>query len=93
MAQIHLSIVTPQGCPFDGSADRVLVRTTGGDVSILPRHIDYAAAMGNGRARITVDGKPRDAHISGGIIYVSKDVVSILTNDFSWKDASEQDAE
>ncbi len=55
MAQIHLSIVTPQGCPFDGSADRVLVRTTGGDVSILPRHIDYAAALGNVRARITVD--------------------------------------
>ena len=86
MAQIHLSIVTPQGEPFDGPADRVLVRTTGGDVCILPKHIDYAASLGTGTARVTVNGTPREARISGGMIYVSQDEVRILTNDFSWKE-------
>lgn len=86
MAQIHLSIVTPQGKFFDGPADRVMVRTTGGDVCILPKHIDYAASLGTGTARVTVDGNPKEARIDGGMIYVSRDEVCILTNDFSWKE-------
>lgn len=86
MAQIHLSIVTPEGSFFDGDADRVLVRTTCGDVAILPKHIDYAAALGNGLARITVNDSPREAEISGGMIHVSQDNVRILTNHFQWKE-------
>lgn len=84
MAQIHLTIVTPEGSCFDGEADRVLVRTTSGDVSILPRHIDYAASLGTGTARVTVNGTPREAQISGGVICVAQDNVRILTNSFQW---------
>ena len=86
MAQIHLTIVTPEGSCFDGDADRVLVRTTGGDVSILPRHIDYAASLGTGTARVTVNGTPKEAMISGGMICVAQDNVRILTNAFQWKE-------
>ena len=85
MAQIHLTLVTPEGSCFDGDADRVLVRTTGGDVSILPKHIDYTAALGTGTARVTVNGAPREAQISGGVICVAQDNVRILTNSFQWK--------
>lgn len=86
MAQIHLTIVTPEGSAFDGDADRVLVRTTSGDVCILPRHIDYAASLGTGKARVTVNGEPREAEISGGVICVAQDTVRILTNSFMWKE-------
>ena len=48
MAMIHLTIVTPEGKFFDDDAQRVMVRTTGGDVCILPQHIDYSAALGKG---------------------------------------------
>ena len=34
-----LKIVTPDGLIFDGQADKLIVRTTTGDVAILARHI------------------------------------------------------
>ncbi len=88
MSLIHLTIVTPQGEPFDGDIQRVLVRTTGGEVSILPRHIDYAAALGKGEARVTqADGTIRRAEVEGGILHVAGDEVQVITHHFQWKDA------
>jgi len=87
MAMIHLTVVTPEGKPFDDDVQRVVVRTTSGDVCILPRHIDYAAALGDGEARITASDKEvRKAHIKGGILHVEKDNVQIITNIFEWKE-------
>ena len=36
MSSFHLQIVTPDGSFFDGEANSVVVRTTGGYVSIYP---------------------------------------------------------
>ncbi len=88
MSLIRLTIVTPQGKPFDDDIQRVLVRTTGGEVSILPRHIDYAAALGKGEARVTqADGSVRCAEVDGGILHVASDEVQVITHHFRWKDA------
>ena len=84
MAMIHLTVVTPKGLMLDEDVQRVVVRTTGGDVCILPHHIDYAAALGQGRAKIVADGKPREADIDGGMLIVSQDKVEILTSNFLW---------
>jgi F0F1-type ATP synthase epsilon subunit len=53
MATFHLQIVTPDRMVYDGQAERVIVRTLRGDVCILARHIDYAAPLGIGEARVT----------------------------------------
>ena len=45
MASFHLQIATADGLVFDGEADRLVVRTTEGDVGILRGHIDYLAAL------------------------------------------------
>ena len=89
MALIHLTIVTPEGKFFDADAQRVMVRTTGGDVAILPHHIDYAAALTElGQARVTeVDGKVRQGEVQGGLLHVSNDNVQVITNHFRWMDA------
>lgn len=85
MALIHLTIVTPEGRFFDADAQRVMVRTTGGDVAILPQHIDYSAAIGSGEARVTeADGSVRRAHVEGGILHVASDQVQLITNRFNW---------
>lgn len=85
MAMIHLTIVTPEGKSFDGEVQRVVARTTSGDVCILPRHIDYAAALGDGEARITTSDKEvRKARINGGVLHVENDDVQIVTNHFEW---------
>ena len=88
MAMIHLTVVTPEGMPYDADAQRIVARTSTGDVCILPRHIDYAAALGTGEARITTpDGEVRRAEISGGMLHVAADVVRVITNTFRWKEA------
>ena len=86
MDKLQLTIVMPTEKVFEGEAERVMVRTTEGEVAILPRHIDYAAALGSGEARITAGGETRRAQINGGMMHVSQNRVRILTADFSWKD-------
>ena len=88
MPLIHLKIVTPEGKFFDEDAQRVMVRTTGGDVAILPRHIAYSAALAErGEARVThADGTVRRGEVEGGLLHVSSDDVQVITNRFRWKD-------
>ena len=87
MALIHLTIVTPEGLFYDDDAQRVVVRTTGGDVAILPHHIDYSAALGKGEARLTQpDGSVCRAEVDGGLIHVSADQVQVITDHFQWKE-------
>lgn len=88
MALIHLTIVTPQGKYFDEDAQKVIVRTTGGDVCILPNHIDYAASLGEGEARVTDEkGDTRMARVHGGLIHVASNDVQVICNQFEWIDA------
>ena len=87
MSLIHLTIVTPEGKHYDGDAQRVMARTTGGDVAILPHHIDYSAALATGEARVTEpDGTVRRAEVEGGILHVASDDVQVITNRFRWKE-------
>ena len=92
MAAYHLQIVTPDRLVYDGQAERLIVRTVGGDVCILARHIDYAAPLGIGVARMTDDkGNTRVAACCGGMLSVSKGVARLIATTFEWAD--EIDAE
>ena len=85
MALIHLTVVTPEQKFFEADAQKIIVRTTGGDVCILPNHIDYSAAIGAGEARITEEnGNVRKAHIEGGLLHVASNNVQVLSNHFEW---------
>ena len=85
MATFHLQIVTPDRKVFDGEAEKIIVRTVGGDVCILARHIDYAAPLGIGEARVTdAEGKTRIAACSGGMLGVSAGEVRVMATTFEW---------
>lgn len=87
MATFHLQIVTPDRMVFDGQAERIIVRTLRGDVCILARHIDYAAPLGIGEARVTdADGVTRVAACSGGMIGVDAGEVRVMATTFEWAD-------
>lgn len=87
MACIKLRIVTPEEMVFEGEADRLVVRTVDGEVCILPRHIDYLAAVGDGETRVVIDGKTRKAHCRGGMLHVAGGEVNLLTTQFEWNNA------
>ena len=52
MTTFHLTVVTPDGCAFDGQAERVVCRAIDGDLAILAKHGDYCTALGMGEAHI-----------------------------------------
>ena len=92
METYHLQIVAPDRMVFDGQAQKILVRTVDGDVCILPRHIDFAAPLGIGEARVTDDqGNTRAAACNGGLISVSGGEVRVMVITFEWEDEIDLD--
>ncbi len=81
----HLQIVTPDGLLFDGNAQRILVRTTEGDIGILSGHSDYVSPVATGMTRVTMDdGEVKTAACSGGFISVKKGITRLVANTFEW---------
>ncbi len=81
----HLQIITADGVAYDGEAEKLIVRTTTGDVCILAHHINYVAALGMGEA-VIVDGEGnrRRAACIGGMLSVSDGRVRLLPTTFEW---------
>ena len=87
MANFHLRIVTPDNLLFDGMANKLIVRTTEGDVCILARHINYLAPLGIGEAKVVMeDGKVRKAAAAGGMLTVVDGEVNLIATTFEWAD-------
>ena len=59
MTTFHLTVVTPDGCAFEGQAERIVCRAIDGDIAILAKHGDYCTALGMGEAHI-VDADGHD---------------------------------
>ncbi len=101
MSTFPLQIITPEKIFFEGKVQRLIVRTTEGDVGILAKHEKYVAALPSGPVKVTLeDGTERLAALSGGAIKVSPDHCAILANavewaediDVDWAKRSEADA-
>ena len=86
MNEFQLQIVTPDGLMFDGNAQKIIVRTTEGDVGILPNHINYVAPVDIGVAKITTSDGQRFASCAGGLITVSENEVKLVASTFEWAD-------
>ena len=86
MTPFKLKIVTPDGLIYDGEAEELIVRTTGGDVAILARHINYVAPLGMGRAVVVSGGNRRTAACIGGMLSVVDGEVNLVPTTFEWSD-------
>ena len=84
MTPFQLKIVTPDGLIYDGEAEKLVVRTTGGDVCILARHLDYVAPLGMGMAIVEQNGKRRMAACIGGMLSVKSGDVTLVPTTFEW---------
>ena len=86
-----LKIVTPDGLIFDGQADKLIVRTTTGDVAILARHIDAVFPLGMGQAVVESEGQRRTAACIGGLLSVADGEVTLVPTTFEWADQIDAD--
>ncbi len=86
MTAFKLKIVTPDGMIYDGEAEKLIVRTAGGDVAILARHIDYVAPLGMGRAVVESGERRRTAACIGGMLSVRNGEVTLVPTTFEWSD-------
>ena len=85
MATYHLQIVTPDRMVYDGEAQSIILRTINGDICILANHIDYAAPLGIGEAKVTTaDGTEREGVCNGGLLSVENNTVRVIATTFEW---------
>ena len=91
MTAFPLKIVTPDGLAYEGQAEEVIVRTTGGDLGILAGHINCGAPLGMGRAMLVMDGKTRYAACIGGMVSVVNGQVTVVATTFEWADQIDVD--
>ena len=84
MTPFKLKIVTPDGLIYDGEAEKLIVRSTGGDVCILARHMDYVTPLGMGMAIVEAGGKRRTAACIGGMLSVSGGEATLVPTTFEW---------
>ena len=84
MSTFPLKIVTPDGLIYDGNAERLIVRSTTGDLAIMARHINFVTPLGMGRATVIADGQRREAACIGGMLSVVDGAVTLVPTTFEW---------
>ena len=91
MTTFHLTVVTPDGCAFDGQAERVVCRAIDGDLAILARHGDYCTALGMGEAHIVdAEGKSHRAACMGGMLSVLDGEERLVATTWEWAEQIDQ---
>ena len=86
MSEFNLRVVTPHGLFFDGKAESLKVRTTEGDLLILPNHIDFVAILPIGKGVLKTKGEARDVCIAEGLLRVEKHQVTLITHAIEYTD-------
>jgi len=90
MRSFRLDIVSPDGSMFSGEAERLLVRTTDGDVEILAGHTDLFATLGTGRVKLTTADGVRFGSASGGFLTVKDSEVTLAAITFEFADSIDE---
>ncbi len=86
MNTFHLVVSSPDGKLFDGDALMLTLRGVEGDLAIMSGHVPFVTSVVPCRCRITLpDDAIREGDVSGGLLTVSDDCVTLLSGDFHWK--------
>lgn len=78
MRTLEVSVVTPDGPVFEGTAEMVSAKAKSGELGILPGHIPLVAPLTISAVRVHQDGKTHYVAVSGGFIEVRPEKVTVL---------------
>ncbi|MCT4619028.1 MAG: F0F1 ATP synthase subunit epsilon [Marinisporobacter sp.] len=80
----ELEIVTPDRKFYEGSVERIVVRSTQGDMGILKDHMFTVSPLEIGVVKIKENGKYKEAACAGGFIQIKEEKTTIITDSAEW---------
>jgi F-type H+-transporting ATPase subunit epsilon len=79
--QIHLQVVTPRKIVFEGEVEKLTAPGVMGPFQVLFNHAPIVAALTSGLLHLTtLDGKTEYFALSGGILELHENKVSVLAD-------------
>lgn len=79
---VEVRIVSAQEPLYDGRSDLVVATTVDGEIGVKPHHTPFLAMLKPGQAVVHhVDGSEEVFYISGGVIEVQPNLITILADD------------
>ena len=90
--KFHVEIVTPDRVFYDDEVEKLVVRTTTGDIAILHDHTPLVTPVEIGRAKL-IFGKEdeREATIAPGILTTDESRTMLLTDAAEWPEEIDLD--
>ena len=77
---IRVEIVSQDRMVYQGEADIVVVPGESGEMGILPRHSPLLSILKYGVIKVRSKGEEKDFTVSGGVMEVQPDIVTILAD-------------
>ncbi|MDD5489885.1 MAG: F0F1 ATP synthase subunit epsilon [Candidatus Moranbacteria bacterium] len=78
--KIKFKIVTPERTVFEDQIDQVILPTADGEITVLPNHIPLISVLQAGELIAKKDGEEIAMAVSGGIVEVRKNEMTILAD-------------
>lgn len=80
MATTKLEIISPDKVVYSADIDMLIVRSSGGDLGILPKHAPLLAGLVPHAMKAIVNGEEKLIAVSGGFIEVQPDKINVLAS-------------
>lgn len=80
MATTKLEIISPDKVVYSADVDMLIVRSSGGDLGILPKHAPLLAGLVPHAMKAFVGGEEKLIAVSGGFIEVQPDKINVLAS-------------
>ena len=77
---MHLDIVTPEARTFSDEIESVVLPGSEGELGVLTLHSPLVTALQPGELRYLKDGEEYSLAVGNGIVEISNDYVSVLTD-------------
>lgn len=77
----RLDVVTPLAKVLSEEVEFIMIRTTDGDMGVLPNHSPFVAGLATGEMKIRSNGKEDFFYVSGGFMEISNNVVTVLADE------------
>lgn len=82
MSTFRLEIITPVGKKFEQDIEFILIRTTEGDMGILPGHAPFVSGTQPGEIKIRLEkNKEVRYYISGGFLSINLNKVILIVDE------------